>query len=99
MKHKIETSKFYYTSLIMGCLFILSLGIPNKTYSQCALCQAQVQTNSNEGNKQAAGLNSGILYLMATPYLIAGGLGYIWFKKYRKKEILLDMKNDPIHLN
>ena len=70
-----------------------------RIYAQCALCQAQVQTNSNEGNQQAAGLNTGILYLMSTPYLIALGLGVIWYKKYRKKNIILDMRNEPLHLN
>lgn len=72
---------------------------PEISKAQCALCQAQVQTNTQEGNHQAAGLNSGILYLMSTPYLIAIGLGWIWYRKFKKKEILLDIKKEPFHLN
>jgi len=67
--------------------------------AQCALCQSQVQTSTNEGNHQAAGLNSGILYLMSTPYLIAIGLGWIWYRKFRKKDVLLNIKKEPFHLN
>ncbi len=84
---------------ILIITLLLMLVTPSVSKGQCALCQAQVQTNKNEGNQQAAGLNSGILYLMTTPYLIALGLGIVWYKKYRKKNILLDMKNEPFHLN
>jgi len=86
--------------LILSIILFLSLWIISpQVKAQCSLCQAQVQTNSQEGNHQAAGLNSGILYLMSTPYLIAIGLGVIWYKKYRKKEITLHMKEEPFHLN
>jgi nucleoside recognition membrane protein YjiH len=87
--------KFLFLSLISLFVFVL----PLITEAQCALCQAQVQTNTQEGNHQAAGLNSGILYLMFTPYIIAIGLGWIWYRKFRKKDILLQMKKEPLHLN
>jgi len=87
--------KFIYLLIVCWTLTM----VPSLSQAQCALCQAQVQTNTQEGNTQAAGLNSGILYLMATPYLIALGIGIMWFRKYRKKDVLLQMKNEPIHLN
>jgi uncharacterized membrane protein len=34
---------------------------------------------------QGRGLNDGILFLLVIPYLAAAGLGYLWYKKYRKK--------------
>ncbi|SJN30323.1 hypothetical protein FM107_06370 [Sphingobacterium sp. JB170] len=36
------------------------------------------------GNTQGNGLNDGILFLLAIPYLIAVGIGILWYTKYRK---------------
>lgn len=67
--------------------------------AQCAVCSAQVQTNAKEGNNQAKGLNAGILYLMFTPYFLVGAVGVIWFKKYKKKDGVVDIKDEKINLN
>lgn len=39
-------------------------------FAQCALCKANAETNLNNGGTIAKGLNNGILYLMAIPYLL-----------------------------
>ena len=53
-----------------------------KLFSQCAMFRASVETNVNEdGIGFAAKLNTGILYLFVTPYLLAVIIGYFWFKK------------------
>ena len=38
---------------------------------QCAMCKAVVETNLESGDTKGLGLNNGILYLMAIPYLAA----------------------------
>jgi len=35
------------------------------------------------GEKPAKGFNSGILYLMLTPFAIVGYVGYRWWKNHR----------------
>lgn len=45
--------------------------------AQCAMC---TKTAQQLGEKPAAGLNSGILYLMAAPFAIIGVIGYRWWK-------------------
>ncbi len=53
--------------------------------AQCAMCKASVETNVNEdGIGFAAKLNTGILYLFVTPYLLAMVIGYLWYKKSKE---------------
>jgi len=53
--------------------------------AQCAMCRASVETNVNEdGIGFAAKLNTGILYLFVTPYLLAMVIGYFWYRKSRE---------------
>ncbi len=52
------------------------------TSAQCAMCRAVLES---EGNKTVAeGINDGIVYLMAIPYILVGGIGYIIYRKYNK---------------
>ena len=37
--------------------------------AQCAMCKAVVEANLESGGTKGAGLNDGILYLMAMPYV------------------------------
>lgn len=64
-------------------LFILSITLailvtaPQITYAQCSIC---AKTAMQMGEKPAKGFNSGIIYLMLTPFAIAGFVGYRWWK-------------------
>ncbi len=51
-----------------------------KTNAQCAMCRAVLETA--EGQSTAEGVNDGIVYLMAIPYLLIAGLGYFIYRKY-----------------
>lgn len=55
--------------------------------SQCAMCRASLQ---NEANKSVAeGVNDGIVYLMAIPYILVAGVFYaVWRLKQKKKEVV-----------
>ena len=56
-----------------------------KSYSQCAMCKAVVESNLNSGSKIGSGLNDGILYLMSVPYLAMLFFGLFWY--YQNKRI------------
>jgi len=45
--------------------------------AQCSIC---TKTAQQMGNGPAAGLNAGILYLAAMPFLIFSYIGYRWWK-------------------
>jgi hypothetical protein len=44
-----------------------------------------VESNLENGGTAGKGLNKGILYLLATPYFLIGGIGVLWYYN-RKKE-------------
>jgi hypothetical protein len=53
---------------IIGLIFLLVISVDS--FSQCAMCRAQLENNISNGNIGiAAGINFGILYLFAAPYL------------------------------
>jgi hypothetical protein len=65
-------------------LFILLFFIllPQSAEAQCAMCRAALEST---GDVEAAeGINNGIVYLMAIPYILVGALFYIVYKKIKK---------------
>lgn len=59
--------------------------------AQCAMCKASVETNvSEDGIGFAAKLNTGILYLFVTPYLLAIVIGFFWYKKSKEHKRKLE---------
>lgn len=50
--------------------------------AQCSMCRAVLQ--SEEGQATAKGINNGILYLMAIPYLLVGLVGWKVFHILKK---------------
>ena len=63
--------------LILICFFNLT-----DLFSQCAMCRAVLE--SQEDQSVSAGLNDGIIYLMAIPYIVAGIIGFLIHKKFKK---------------
>ena len=60
-------------ALFIYLFIFLIIGI-EETYSQCSMCRAVLQ--SEEGQATAKGINNGILYLMAIPYILVGIVGW-----------------------
>lgn len=70
---------------IYGITLLMLLTSPVVSTAQCAMCRTQLENNVSNGEAGiAAGINTGILYLLAMPYLIAIVLGYFWYKSSRK---------------
>jgi hypothetical protein len=53
--------------------------------AQCAMCKAVSESSTAAGSTVATGLNGGIIYLMAFPYLIMGVVGYAIYR-HRKQQ-------------
>lgn len=59
-------------------VFLLLLMVLNGTvHAQCSICTKNAQ---QLGEKPAKGMNSGILYLAFTPFLLIGYIGYRWWQ-------------------
>lgn len=52
--------------------------------AQCSMCRAVLE--SEEGQATARGINNGIIYLMAVPYILVAFVGWRIFKIFQKKE-------------
>ena len=60
---------------------ILLVFIPLISRGQCAMCRAVLE--SGDDNAVAEGINNGIVYLMAIPYILVGVIFYIVYRKMR----------------
>jgi hypothetical protein len=50
------------------------------------MCSLNAENSAQEDKAKGKGLNDGILFLLAMPFLIAGGVGVLWYKRYRNAE-------------
>ncbi|VAW10591.1 Hypothetical protein DUF334 [hydrothermal vent metagenome] len=62
-------------------LLLIILILPRLVEAQCAMCRAVLES---EGNVSVAeGINNGIVYLMAIPYILVGVVFYVVYKKMK----------------
>ena len=47
------------------------------------MCRAVLE--SEDGLNAAKGINDGIIYLMAIPYILIAGIGFLIYKKFNKR--------------
>ncbi len=71
-----STKKIILTFLVVSAL----LG-PSVLEAQCAMCRAALESEAD--NSQAEGINNGIVYLMAIPYILVGGVFYLVYRKIK----------------
>lgn len=62
---------------------LLFLWVVTPVEAQCAMCRAVLESEADPS--QAKGVNNGIVYLMAIPYILIAALGFYIFKSYNKK--------------
>jgi len=66
-----------------GLLFLIFLTAQN-TFGQCAMCRAVVEQG---GEQVAEGINSGIVYLMAFPYLLVAVAFYLFYRNWKRSRL------------
>mgnify|MGYP005990992775 CR=1 FL=1 len=64
-----------YLTLALVLFYVVDMS------SQCAMCKAVVENGNVD---MAEGINSGITYLMAFPYILVAILAYVLYK-YKKR--------------
>lgn len=69
------------TKQIFLLVVVTLLLIPTDAEAQCAMCRAVLESESS--GKAAEGINNGIVYLMAVPYVLVAGLFYFIYRKMR----------------
>ncbi len=69
--------------LILCLLFLIQLDVD----AQCAMCRTTIESTVSNGRSNiATGLNTGILYLLSAPYLLVGGIAWLWFKQSKQEQ-------------
>jgi hypothetical protein len=59
--------------------------LPFASWAQCAMCRTQLENNVSAGDPGiASGINTGILYLLAMPYLAVVIIGYFWYRSSKQ---------------
>jgi heme/copper-type cytochrome/quinol oxidase subunit 2 len=80
-KNRVVTRVFFFLFPIFYSL---------NTFSQCAMCRAALESTGNKAKVEA--VNDGIVFLMAIPYILVAGVGFVVYKMYYKKEKTKDSK-------
>lgn len=80
--------KYGFILLVIALLLLL----PGIGEAQCSMCKAAVQSSMDQENSVARGINKGILYLMAVPYLL---LAFIFRKQIASLWKALRGKSTP----
>lgn len=75
-------------------LSLLSLLFVGLSWSQCPMCKAALTSGRTNGKNKyerqvGDGINRGILFLMAVPYVLLAGAGFAFYKSNLKKKARL----------
>jgi len=66
---------------------VLLLGFSLSGYAQCAMCRTTIVNNVSHGETAvAAALNTGILYLFFTPYILVALIVFLWYRNSKVNE-------------
>lgn len=76
------------TLLILGFLLISTITID--LLAQCPMCKMAASSNLANGGSEGRGLNTGILYMLAIPYILIFTIGIIWWRRNGRYEKLGD---------
>jgi hypothetical protein len=70
----------------LACTAVLLFDLAASAEAQCAMCRANAESNLKSGKSTVGrGLNTGILYLMSVPYLLAG-VGAVLVIRHRRRQ-------------
>jgi hypothetical protein len=65
--------------------WVMFTALPLKSDAQCSMCRAVASSGErSDSTRVAQGLNNGILYLLAMPYILGGVAYFIWRKNRRQ---------------
>ncbi len=70
--------------LLKTALFAVVLAFTLPAAAQCPMCKIGAESNLKAGGTAANGLNTGILYMLAMPYLLVTTMGFLWYKNRKK---------------
>ena len=79
-------SKILKCVACLALLFTLHTVTPPSAQAQCPMCKMSAESNLNNGGSAGKGLNAGILFMLATPYILVGIVGLVWWRNKKREE-------------
>jgi hypothetical protein len=75
-------------NILRGVILALILLLSNVSESsaQCPMCRLTLGSNLQNGGAMGKGINAGIFLLLATPYMLVGGIAFVWWRNRKKPE-------------
>ena len=80
------TSKIAFLLRGIALVTVLSLSNISSVEAQCPMCRMTLESNLKGGGTQGSGMNAGIMYLLFTPYIMVGGIAYVWYRNRKRKD-------------
>jgi hypothetical protein len=84
----IMKNKFWKIISLLALVFALNTMTVTTADAQCPMCKIAAESNLKSGGKAGKGLNQGILYMLAMPYLLVGTIAFVWWRNRRKEQDL-----------
>jgi hypothetical protein len=75
--------------VILLIALLISFSVITEVNAQCSMCRQAAESGIKKGEVQGRGLNKGILFLMAIPYVL-GGTAFIIYKKNKRKQSTIE---------
>ena len=66
-----------------GLMMLATIAVATDFHAQCVMCKAVAEDSAADGSL-GRGLNSGILYLMAVPYVLMAFFAWVVFRKRKE---------------
>ena len=74
--------------LIATAVVALLLSSSVAAQAQCSMCKTGL-TNSPEGQRLARGFNTGILFLLSAPFVVAGTIALLILRSHLRRAVLV----------
>ena len=73
------------TGIVSGILLLFFCLFTTHLQAQCPMCRMSAESNLANGGTDGRGLNAGILYMFAMPYLLVGAIGFWWWRNRKNQ--------------
>ena len=74
---------------ILLIMLFVNVAFITEVNAQCSMCRQAAESGIKKGEVQGRGLNKGILFLMAIPYVL-GGTAFLIYRTNKKKKTTLE---------
>ena len=93
--------KVFRLTVIVSLILLIYIVFASDLQAQCPMCRMSAESNLQNGGTEGRGLNTGILYMLAMPYMLVAVIGFWWWRNRKPSgsRTLGAGDDDPASLN